>query len=455
MLCIGLIVTAIISALWIRHSTLENRLNMMVLLSGDIAGRISMTDEQGKSKPFPGKNPPALPPSKQEGGKDLMLNPFTYIIDTEGTIISSNRLRGPFAQQIPPSVLQNENTIQEHFLNDMDVYVVKSPIEMEEEVIGWVVMVESKQNLSRVKQEYTQLAIMIISLALLGWAAIYILTTRLSKPIKDVATAAKHIAEGNYRIDLPNNSKEKEVYELIHSFEEMTKKLERLESLRTELLAGVTHELKTPVTSISGLLQAIKDGVVTGEEAKEFVNLSLHETEKMKKMVEDLLAFNQFAAKAVDVNKKRHDLNDVVEGAVYSWNVPQDERGTKVNLTLLGSPVEVNIDPIRFQQIMTNLLNNAKQAMDQAGEIDVTLHEEAAHILIDVKDVGKGIPAEEQPFIFERFYRGEGKKYKVRGLGLGLSLSKMIAQALGGDLVLLKSSPSGTVFRIYLPKNNS
>ena len=84
-----------------------------------------------------------------------------------------------------------------------------------------------------------------------------------------------------------NGSKEQEVYELIHSFKEMTSKLEKLEALRTELLAGVTHELKTPITSISGLLQAMKDDVVSGEEAKEFLKISLNETEKMKKMVED------------------------------------------------------------------------------------------------------------------------------------------------------------------------
>src|SRR5699024_3824015 len=131
-------------------------------------------------------------------------------------------------------------------------------IEMDEEIIGWVVMVDSRQNLSRVNQEYTLLAIMIVSLALLGWGAIYILTSRLSKPIKDMAKAAKHIANGNYQIELANKGNEKEVYELAQSFTEMSKKLERLEALRTELLAGVTHELKTPITSISGLLQAIK-----------------------------------------------------------------------------------------------------------------------------------------------------------------------------------------------------
>src|SRR5699024_11404234 len=88
------------------------------------------------------------------------------------------------------------------------------------------------------------------------------LKKQLKKPIKDVAEAAELIKEGNYEVQISENVREKEVYELIRSFKEMAIKLEKLENLRTELLAGVTHELKTPVTSISGLLQAIKDGVV-------------------------------------------------------------------------------------------------------------------------------------------------------------------------------------------------
>ena len=261
------------------------------------------------------------------------------------------------------------------------------------------------------------------------------------------------VAEGHYHVDIPNESKEKEVYELIQSFKEMTKKLERLESLRTELLAGVTHELKTPVTSISGLLQALKDEVVTGEEAKEFLNISLNETEKMKTMVEDLLAFNQFATNAVPVNKAIHNSNEVVKDAVFAWQITQKEE-VKINLFMLTSTVEIAVDPIRFQQVMTNLLNNAYHAMEGKGEISIMMMESDTEIMIDVSDTGSGISQEEQPYIFERFFRGEEKKYKVRGLGLGLALSKMITQALGGDLILVKSSGEGTTFRILLPKNN-
>lgn len=446
-LCIGLIVIAIISAFWIRHNTLETRLNLMSVLAENTVDRIVTMDEQVQ--------PPPDFFHEREMKTELEIDPFTYIVDTNGNVVSSNRPKGPIEQQLDPSILNNEDIIQRLAIVDQEFYVVKSAIEINNSIIGWVIMVDSKDKLTHIDQEYTQLAIMIISLALFGWAAIYVLSNRLAKPIKDVAEAAKLVAEGNYQIDIPNENKEKEVYELIHSFKEMTRKLERLESIRTELLAGVTHELKTPVTSISGLLQALKDDVVTGDEAKEFLNISLNETEKMKTMVEDLLAFNQFATNIVPVNKEVHDINEVVEDAVFSWQVAQKEEKMEIKLYKLFNPAKVKVDPIRFQQIMTNLLNNAKHAMGNKGEVLVALKENETQFIIDVSDTGSGIPKAEQPFIFERFFRGEKKKYKIRGLGLGLALSKMIIHSLGGDLVLLKSSTEGTTFRITLSKKYS
>lgn len=449
-LIIGLFIVAMISVTWIRHNTMESRLNMMRILSDNMADRIVDINQEREK---PDGHPPDF---KEKKKKDqLEIDPFTYIVDTEGSILSSNRPTGPLQQQLHPSIIENDETTQELTIVDQKFFVVKSPIELNDKTIGWVVMVESKENITHVNQEYTQLAVMIISLALLGWGAIYVLSSRLAKPIKDVADAAKLVAKGNYQVHIPNESKEKEVYELIQSFKEMTSKLENLESMRTELLAGVTHELKTPVTSISGLLQAIKDEVVTGDEAKEFLTISMNETEKMKTMVEDLLAFNQFATNAVQVKKENHEINDVVEDAIYSWEIAQKDGVITIQYTNLQRPVEMLIDPIRFQQIMTNLLNNANHAMGEQGQITVDMKETEKDVFIDVTDSGSGISEAEQDFIFERFFRGEKKKYKYRGLGLGLPLSKMIANALGGDLILVKSSEEGTTFQIRLPKMDS
>ena len=152
----------------------------------------------------------------------------------------------------------------------------------------------------------------------------------------------------------------------------MANKLEQLEKTRTELLAGVTHELKTPVTSISGLLQAVRGGVVTGQDAMEFIEMAMVETTKMKTMVGDLLAFNHFAVDAIPVQIESVDINQLLQDSVAQWKVMQEDEHVKVDLHLLEQPVLVQIDIVRIQQIITNLLTNAKQAMDK-GTITLTV----------------------------------------------------------------------------------
>lgn len=387
---------------------------------------------------------------------NMDIKPVIYIVDTEGKIISSNRPKGPREQSIQADILSSSDEVQKLTYNGTSkvFYAVKKKIEIDDEQVGWVVIVESKESLTHLNQEYGQLAIMIGSLALLGLGAIYFLSRRLATPIKEVAAAAKQVQQGDYNIKLPENLKEEEVYELVRSFKEMAMRLEQLESMRTELLAGVTHELKTPVTSISGLLQAIQDGVVSGDDAREFVKMAINETSKLKTMVGDLLAFNSFAVNAIPVKFEELEINQMVKDVVNRWRLMQDTDDIQLTLTTLKELVTVNIDAIRFQQIFTNLFTNAEQAMKGQGNINVVLHDEKESVVITVSDYGQGIPKEEQDLVFERFYRGENKKYEVRGLGLGLPLSKMMAQSILGDLHLVESSEKGTTFKLIIPKSN-
>lgn len=448
-LFIGLVVIGFVTGIIIRQSTLNKNLDINKYLAEEVAARIL---DQTVGTDIPAEQNPEVFNNRKKL-LEVSGNPSIYVADVNGNIIIENRSSNHLnVTSFSPALLNSRDEVKQlNNISGTDYYLVKRPMIVNNTIISWVVVMQSEEELTAVDQEYKLLLIMIVSLALLGWIAIYFLSKRLVKPIENVAEAAKQVQKGDYNIELIEEVKEQEVYDLVHSFKEMAIKLEQLESMRAELLAGVTHELKTPVTSISGLLQAVNDGVVTGEEAKEFLAISLQETTRMQNMVGDLLEFNSFTANAIPVTNKSVQIGEFMNEMIYQWEIVQEDQTVKVALQHPSEKMSVLVDPLRLQQIMINLLNNAKQAIQGEGLIEVSVYKkDESYVGIDVRDNGSGIPPAEQDLIFERFYRGEEKKYKVRGLGLGLPFSRMLAKAMGGDLTLKNSNQKGTTFTIVL-----
>lgn len=448
-LCVGLLVVGIASSLWITYNETQKRLDFMKLTAAEISDRI--LDENGAIKiaPFLFR----ILDSRQESVR-MNYKPFMLILDENKRPLSD--APGPFGGELArraAELAEAEDDVTEIKLaRGEDMLFVKHAITSQERTVGWVLLFTPKKEMMRSTTEFQLLVIMLVSLGLLGWLVIYLLTKKLSQPIKDVADAAKQIVIGNYDIRLEKNSKEKEIYELVHSFREMAERLRQLEMMRTELLAGVTHELKTPVTSISGLVQAVKDDIVSGAEAKEFLEICSKETIRLQKMVEDLLDFNSFAVGDIRIRRETQNVYELVQEITHQWRIGQEDETLELRVEKPEKPMLVSTDPLRIQQVLYNLLNNAAQASGTGARIEVRMSETMQEIRIEVQDHGMGIPEAEQPFIFDRFYRGKEKKHTVRGLGLGLSFSRMIAQALGGNLELTESSEAGTTFALLLRK---
>ncbi len=446
---IGLIIIGVISTLWINYFATMRQLDIMKLLAEEISDRIVGPQGQIQIDYF-------LPKVLERGERFIHLDtkPFYMILDKDKKIIFSKPIGIPqeFLARISTTIDDNNNLEQLVLNHGINVYVVKRSITYNDNTIGWVIILLPKTGVFINLEQVRLIIIMLGSLAILGWMVIYLLTKKLSEPIKEVADAAKQIVEGNYRVELKKNIKEKEINELVESFKDMANRLQQLEMMRTELLAGVTHELKTPVTSISALVQAVKDDIVTGEEAKEFLDITTKETNRLQKMVEDLLDFNSFAIGELKVNKKDYNMNQLVEEIIYQWDIVQEENPIKLTTKLPEHTLMTYTDSARVQQILYNLLNNSKQAIKGKGTIEVTLYETEADIRIDVADNGPGILAEEKDLVFERFFRGRDKKQTVHGLGLGLSFSKILAKGLDGELLLKETSKAGTTFTLALPK---
>lgn len=295
------------------------------------------------------------------------------------------------------------------------------------------------------------------TMILVGWGVVYLMTRRFVEPIRSAVAAVRQIVAGNYDINLKDEQHQtKEIAELMEAFADMAKRLRQHESLRGQLLAGVTHELRTPITSISGLIQAVRDGVVTGEEAEKFLEAGLKQTDRLQKMVDDLLEFNRFATQEITVRLTDVYLPTLVKDAVQRWSFGQETAGTGLTVRIDADRTQdwrVQTDPERIEQVLVNLLNNARDEMPDGGEIRITLAADPDHVLVHVADTGPGIPVDQQLHLFEPYFRGERKKRRIHGLGLGLSFSLLIARSLGGELSLAASDATGSTFTLRLPRN--
>ncbi len=445
-LCVGLLALAAISVWWTNRERLDSRLQTVQLLVQEIADRFEVPNGIIVV-------PRDLPELIDKRTRFLKLGPVCIIVtDKDGKLLYSTE---PLTQADLPKRLNDklDKAIQPGFK------AVTAPIENNGNKIGQVSLLQPTKPLTNLTEAKGALGLLLVSLTLLGWLTIYLLSRKLARPIRKVVSAAREISLGHYDIQLEVNAKEREINELVVSFKEMAGRLKQLEHSRNFMLAGLTHELKTPVTSVKGLVHAVKEKVVKNEEADEFLEIALQETGRLERMVADLLDYNQLAAGLVQVSRHRIDAAALLSEISYQWTLHQGEDISDPELSLPpGRIVEVEGDPLRIQQIMVNLFNNSVQSKhsDRPIHIRIALRERNDGFAeIVVFDNGYGIPLSERNFVFERFFRGESKKQTVRGLGLGLAFSRLLAQAQGGELALRDSSKEGSSFSLTLPLASS
>ncbi|MBR2563301.1 MAG: HAMP domain-containing histidine kinase [Paenibacillus sp.] len=440
-LCIGFTVIAAGALYWIRTTSIEKGLKTAELLGLEIADRVIVKDHQLQV-------PPNL--NMIVSKREKLFNTDHYfcvmVLDQNNKLVFSQ----PEMQQKDVYYRLSDDFLEPR--NNKYAGVMVDIVDGNQ-VMGKVWVMQSKQSITFGPETIWLVALIFGGLILCGWLTIYLLSRKLSRPIRQVAYAAQQIRSGNYDVSLTLNTREREINELVSSFGDMATRLRQLEEWRTLSLAGVSHELKTPVTSIKGLVMAVRDDVVNPQEGKEFLDIALKESERMERMIADLLDYNAMTAGSVTVRKERTDLKLLVGEIIHQWKIAYEEYMPEVQLHTPQGSLYVMGDALRIQQIIVNLLNNGLHATPPGQQAQFHIHVRAAKNMlhVDVQDNGTGISLEDQPKIFERFYRGELKKRRNRGLGLGLTYSRLLAQEQGGELTLVSSSPEGSLFSLSLP----
>ncbi|WP_236861826.1 sensor histidine kinase [Candidatus Magnetominusculus xianensis] len=273
-----------------------------------------------------------------------------------------------------------------------------------------------------------------------------VFSRRLTRPIKQLAATAETISEG----DLKNNvsvSQKDEIGSLAASFNKMIRSLQTQESLRKRLISNIAHEIRTPLTAMKGELAGMLDGLLHRD--TEQLQSLYHEVSRIEDILEDIEELSRAQAGAIFLRKRREKLNPILQDIRKTFDRFFIDKGVKIKV-FCGDDLMVYADPGKLRQIVVNLLSNAQNATDKGGSVGIRALKEQEGVAIAVEDTGHGIPQEDLPFIFERFFHSaEG------GLGIGLAIVKELVDAHNGRIEVKSECGRGTTMTVHIPDEKS
>lgn len=277
----------------------------------------------------------------------------------------------------------------------------------------------------------------------------FVLSRYISAPVQALTLSARRLGQGDFSQRVQFHGKG-ELGELAQTFNSMANDLERTEELRRDMVADAAHELRTPLSNIRGYLEAIRDGVVAPDTATIH---SLHEeVVLLSRLVDDLQELALAEAGELKMIPQAEDISELIHQAVAGTRVQAAAKGVSVSIDLPSKLPSVNIDSHRISQVLRNLLENAVAHTTRGGAITVTGKQQGSWVDISVVDTGEGIPVEDLPNIFERFYRVDKSRTRATGSsGLGLTIAKRLVEAHGGKIEVESELGKGSRFKFTIP----
>ncbi len=277
-----------------------------------------------------------------------------------------------------------------------------------------------------------------------------LLAKRISRPILNTVEVAKQISDGRYEVRLEEKSDTQELQLLIASINHLAQSLETLEKLRKQLTEDVAHELRTPITILQSYLEAMTEGI--WDATPDRLQSCYDEVVRIGTLVKDLESLAKLEKDNLLLDKQRMDLRVVAEQVVSTFEA--ESMNKKFTVTVHGAHTELLADVSRIKQVMVNLLSNAIKYSGENAVILLEIFETKDRAGFMIRDNGIGIPKEELPYIFERFYRADKSRNRMTGgTGIGLTIVKSIVEAHGGRVSVESKLGKGSTFTVTLPKD--
>lgn len=259
--------------------------------------------------------------------------------------------------------------------------------------------------------------------------------------------------ESIYRVNYAPYKNDKGLFDgIVYVFQDVTEQ-QKLDELRKDFVANVSHELKTPLTSIKSYTETILDGMVDDVDMqRQFLGVVNSEADRMTRLVRDLLQLSNFDAKKVVFDKEYNDYVDLLNKSMLKLQVTASQKFQEFTFTSSIDKMVGYFDFDRIEQVVLNIMSNAIKYTPEHGKVKVSLTEEDYYAVISISDTGMGIPSKDIPFVFDRFYRvDKARSRQMGGTGLGLSIAREIVESHGGEIDVQSVVDNGTTMTIYLP----
>ncbi len=388
------------------------------------------------------------------------LNIRSWIVNDIGRIIidSSDSLNaeGKNVADYYPVLLEAGYTdnvyISELFSEPMLAFT--RPISYDYDVSGYIILFSSYKNIETSTATYLDITHLcfLIFLSVLFIVLLYLYLIS-AIPLKKLTKAAKEYSQGNYNyaVILKGLNDYRELGAAIFY---MAGELSKLDDYQKKFVANISHDFRSPLTSIKGFAEAIKDGTIPYEQQDKYLDIILFETERLNKLTSNLLELNRFETKAALLDISSFDINSIIKKTAASFEGICRNKKISINLVFSSKEAYVDADVDKIQQVLYNLIDNAIKFSHNNSDIRVSSEEKGDKIQISVKDYGIGIPRDSINKVWERFYKTDASRGKdKRGTGLGLSITKEIIQAHNENIYVISTEGVGSEFTFSLPKS--
>ena len=381
-----------------------------------------------------------------------IINPSgRMILDSSSPVNVENEI---VIENFDPTVSSGSYYTVGNFFGSFDEQMLSvfSPITSNFKVRGYVVIHTPMSAIQASCNSLLNISyIMLVILFLLSLIILIFFTEIVYLPLRKITEATEQYASGNMHYEFQVDS-EDEIGYLAATLSYMASEIARSEDDQKKFVANVSHDFRSPLTSIKGYLEAMLDGTIPPEMHEKYLNIVLNETERLTKLTNSLLTLNNINTKGMLLDRTDFELNRIIRDTAASFEGTCRQKSIAIELLLTADFIYVNADMGKIQQVFYNLLDNAIKFSHQDSVIRIETNEKSNKVYISVKDSGIGIPKDDLKLIWNRFYKSDASRGKdKKGTGLGLSITREIIHAHGEHINVISTEGVGSEFIFSLP----